>query len=138
MKNVSKTLNDQRFYSFKSLTPGSCTILMQNDKTGKIKKYKGKCIILGNGQKIIHSKIPSEENNTTLMYHQNSNFLSEPLVYSVYETKKHFVKNEAFLDKDLNHHLLHTYKKKSKTLENNLNKEFGKPTLTKKHGRVWH
>lgn len=77
----------------------------------------------------------NKKNNKKL---KRNKFLSSPFDYSVYETKKHFVKNEVVLDEDLNYHVKHTYRKKSQRLENKLNKKLGKPTLTKKHGRVWH
>lgn len=64
-------------------------------------------------------------------------FIGNVTNYSVYETPKHFVKNEIVYQNG-SHKIKHTYRKKTKALENKLNKAFGKPTNTQKHGRVWH
>jgi len=139
MKKVPLSLQTQRHLSFLNLEKGRCTILMQNDYTGKIKKYKGYCEPEKYGEKIIFCATPYEDNYTTLEYRQKGRFASGKNLknFSVYETKKHFVTNEHYLDKDLNNHLFHTYKKKTKKNETYLNLVFGKPIKTKKYGRVW-
>lgn len=139
MKNVSETLSSQRKTSFDRLEKGNCTILMQNDYTGEIKKYKGYCEPSKYGQKIIFCATPYEDNHTTLEYRQKGKFASNNGLknYSVYETNKHFVRSEIYLDKDLNNRVFHTYIKKTPKVENLLNKEFGKPIKTKNHNRVW-
>lgn len=139
MKNVSKTLSNQRWNGFKNLDKGACTILMQDDFTGKIKKYKGYCEPNKYGQKVVFCATPYEDNYTTLGYRQKGKFTSNKnkKSYSVYETKKHFVRNEHYLDKDLNNRLYHTYMKKNKSNEDKLYKEFGQPVKTKKYNRVW-
>lgn len=140
MKQVSRMLEDQRDMSFIALKKGRCTILMQDDHSGKIKKYSGYCEPSKYGQKLIFCTVPYEDNHTTLEYRQKGQFASNRGLKtdSVYETKKHFVRNETYLDKDLNVHCYHTYMKKNPKREQDLNKFYGKPVQTKKHGRVWH
>ena len=113
---------------------------MQDDHSGQIKKYKGYCEPKKYGQKAIFCTVPYEDNYTTLEYRQNGKFASNNGLKndSVYETKKHFVRNETYLDKDLNVRCYHTYMKKDSKREQNLNKTYGKPVQTRKHGRVWH
>ena len=139
MKNIPKILETQRKTSFDRLEKGRCTIIMQNDTTGKIKKYYGYCEPSKYGQKVVFCATPYEDNYTTLQYRQKGRFASNKNLKnsSVYETKKHFVRNEHFLDKDLNNRLYHSYMKKTVSNENKLNKEFGSPKKTKKYNRFW-
>lgn len=139
MKNVPKILENQRKTSFDRLEKGACTIIMQDDYTGKIKKYPGYCEPSKYGEKIIFCCTPYEDNYTTLEYRQKGRFASgrDLKNSSVYETQKHFVRNENFLDKDLNNRLYHSYMKKTLKNENKLYKEFGKPIKTKKYNRFW-
>ena len=137
MKNVNVRLQTQVAKSVKSLKDGKCTILVQNDRTGKIEKYKGNVKTLSNGGKLISGSFPSTDTHTFLQYRQKGKFISSATNYSIYETKKSFVKNEHYLDKDLNDRLYHTYKPKTKKAENEIVTKFQDPVVTKKHGRVF-
>lgn len=137
MKNTNIRLQAQVAASIKGLRDGKCTILAQNDRTGKIEKYKGNVKTLSNGGKLISGCLPSTDTHTFLQYRQRGKFISSATDYSIYETKKSFVKNEHYLDKDLNNRLYHTYKPKTKKAENEIVTKFQDPVVTKKHGRVF-
>ncbi len=110
---------------------------MQNDVTGKIEKYKAKCHELSNGQKLITGRYPDDSKHTTLQFRQGGKFVSSATDYSIYETPKSFVKNEMLLDKDLNHRAIHTYRRKTPNLEQQIYSTFEEPVKTKKYGRVF-